>query len=82
MRRKKRSSNVSRYANMPIDQVNARLRALGINPQPTIDAVRNLVEQKLKHHHRGLLHVEEILNRIAHATLPIVRSHSFEMIGM
>lgn len=69
------------YATAPINKINDKLRALRIDPQPTIDAVRNLVEQKLKEHHRGHLHLEEILNRTAHLALSVVRTFSFEMTG-
>lgn len=36
------------YATMPENEVNELLGKLGINPRPTIDAVKQLVKQKLR----------------------------------
>jgi hypothetical protein len=41
-------AEIRRYETMPIEEVNAELARLGIDPQPTIDAVKKLVEAKLK----------------------------------
>ena len=43
---------IRRYETMPIEQVNAELAERGIDPQPTIDAVKKIVNEKLKQRHR------------------------------
>jgi hypothetical protein len=40
--------DIERYATMPEEEVDRELREAGIDPQPTIDAVRALVEKTLK----------------------------------
>lgn len=42
----------SRYESMRIEEVNEELRNFGIDPRPTIDAVKELVRQNLADRHR------------------------------
>lgn len=39
---------IALYESMPNEEVEKELQRAGINPQPTVEAVKNLIREKLK----------------------------------